>query len=160
MLPMTEEAVQRAKEFFAGKYNCAQSVMKTILIEKDLDFDQITQLTAGLGAGVAHEGNVCGAVSGAIAALGVVNGVHYPDVLKHKEATYASAEEFATRFKKKHGSILCNTLTGIEMSDTNARSRALREGVFGKLCPKYVESAVELALEISGKETIARKRER
>jgi C_GCAxxG_C_C family probable redox protein len=146
---MTEKAIAKAREFFAGNYNCAQSVMKAILTETDLDFSQIVPLTAGLGGGMAHEGNVCGSVSGAIAALGVLNSSHYSDILKHKEVTYAVAEEFVRRFKKEHGSILCNDLTGVDIKDTKARNRALKDGTFAKVCPHYVESAVKIVLELS-----------
>jgi C_GCAxxG_C_C family probable redox protein len=146
---MTEKSVAKAMEFFAGNYNCAQSVMKAILSETDLDFSQVVPLAAGLGGGMAHEGNVCGAVSGAIAALGVLNSSLYTDVLKHKEVTYEVAEEFVRRFKEEHGSILCNDLTGIDIKDTEARNRALKNGTFAKVCPHYVESAVEIVLGLS-----------
>jgi C_GCAxxG_C_C family probable redox protein len=146
---MTEKSIAKAKEFFARNYNCAQSVMKAILTETDLDFSQIVPLAAGLGGGMAHEGNVCGAVSGAIAALGVLNSSHYSDILKHKEVTYTVAEEFVRRFKKEHGSILCINLTGVDIRDTEARNRALRNGTFAKVCPNYVENAVKIVLELS-----------
>jgi C_GCAxxG_C_C family probable redox protein len=148
---MIDDAIAKAKQFFSGNNNCAQSVMKAVLSEKKMDFDQITPLSAGFGGGVAHEGNVCGAVSGAIAALGVLNSRHYTDVIEHKEATYSSAEEFIRRFKKIHGSILCNSLTGIDMADMKARNAAMKEGTFVRVCPSFVENAVRIALEISEK---------
>jgi C_GCAxxG_C_C family probable redox protein len=147
---MVDSAVTKARKLFSGKYNCAQSVMKGILSEMNMDFDQAIPLAAGLGGGMAHEGNVCGAVSGAIAALGVLNTRHYDDPSEHKDATYASSEEFVRRFKKAHGSILCDNLTGIAMSDSKARSVAQNEGLFARACPNYVESAVRIAFEIYG----------
>ena len=146
---MIDDAITNARRYFANNSNCAQSVMKAILVEKNMDFDQVIPLAAGLGGGVAHEGSVCGAVTGAIAALGVLNSRHYTDLVKHKESTYEDSEEFIRRFKEIHGSPLCNVLTGIEMKDTDARSRAMDSGLFAQRCPKYVENAVRIALEIS-----------
>jgi C_GCAxxG_C_C family probable redox protein len=148
----TEKAVATARELFASNHNCAQSVMKAILSEANLDFDQIVPLAAGLGGGISHEGNVCGAVSGAIAALGVLNTRWYTDVPKHKEATYALGEEFVRQFKRKHGSILCNSLTGIDITDVKARNHAFKNGTFRRVCPIYVESAVKIALELTERE--------
>ncbi|MGY5872661.1 MAG: C-GCAxxG-C-C family protein [Candidatus Thorarchaeota archaeon] len=146
---MIDESVNLATKYFSGNYNCSQSVMKAILVSKDLDFEQITNLSAGLGAGMAHEGNVCGAVSGAIAALGVIIGSTINDVKEHKEATYAITEDFVARFKKKQGSILCDKLTGIEMRNEDERKAAMKDGTFTKLCPHFVADAVRIALELS-----------
>ena len=146
---MIDESVALAKEFFSGKYNCSQSTMKAILVGMDMDFDQIMPLAAGLGAGVAHQGTVCGAVSGAIAALGVVESSLHIDALEQKEAAYSSGEEFVRRFKQKNDTILCNKLTGIEMSNLRARQEAMKEGIFSKVCPSFVSDAVRIALEIA-----------
>ncbi|MBE0526735.1 MAG: C_GCAxxG_C_C family protein, partial [Candidatus Thorarchaeota archaeon] len=71
---MIDESVELAKKYFSGNYNCSQSTMKAVLVGMDMDFEQIMHLAAGIGAGVAHEGNACGAVTGAILALGIVEG--------------------------------------------------------------------------------------
>ncbi len=146
---MIDDAVANARRYFSGNHNCAQSVMKAMLVETKMDFDQVIPLTAGLGGGVAHEGSVCGAVTGAIAALGVLNSRHYTDLVKHKEAAYKDSEEFIRRFKEVHGSVHCNDLTGIEMADLKARQKAMEGGLFAQRCPKFVENAVRIALEIS-----------
>ena len=146
---MIDESAALAKKFFSGKYNCSQSTMKAILVGMKMDFDQVMPLAAGLGAGVAHEGNACGAVTGAIAALGVLESRLHTDALEQKEAAYAAGEEFVRRFKQKYGTILCNKLTGIEMTDTKARKDAVDDGTFGKICPSFVSDAVRIALEIA-----------
>jgi len=148
---MTEESVKHAQELFSGKYNCAQSSMKAILVAHNLDFDQLFHLAAGLGAGIAHEGNACGAITGAIAALGVIEGKYHPEAVEQKAQAYAKGEEFIRRFKLKHGTILCNDLTGIEMTDLRERKKAMDEGIFNRKCPSYVADAVRLALEITMK---------
>ena len=148
---MTDESVRIALEFFSGKYNCAQSAMKAILMARNLDFERVFHLAAGFGAGIGHEGNVSGAVTGAIAALGVIEGKYYPDTLMQKEQAYAKGEEFIRIFKQKHGTILCDRLTGIEMNDLKARQKAMDDGTFEKRCPTYVADAVRIAIEIATK---------
>ncbi|MHA1421624.1 MAG: C-GCAxxG-C-C family protein [Candidatus Thorarchaeota archaeon] len=148
---MINESKALAKKYFSGQYNCSQSTMKGILVGMDIDFDQIMPFAVGLGAGVAHEGNVCGAVTGAILALGVIENKTYKDPLDQKEAAYAASEEFVRRFKKKQGTIICNQLTGITMADIEIRKDATKEGVFAEKCPSFVADAVQIALEITTK---------
>lgn len=146
---MINESKALAKKYFSGQYNCSQSTMKAILVGMDIDFDQIIPLAAGLGAGVAHEGNACGAVTGAILALGVIESKTHKDPLEQKDAAYATGEEFVRRFKEKHGTILCDQLTGILMTDIIARKVANDDGTFAKKCPSFVSDAVQIALEIA-----------
>lgn len=146
---MTDDTVKQAMNYFSSDYNCAQSVMKSILENKGMDFEGISFLAAGFGGGMGLEGHVCGAVSGAVAALGVLNSEKYDDTVKHKKATYVAVKEFIRRFAEKNGSIICNDLTGIDMSDQAAHDRAMEDGTFEKVCPSYVKDAVRIVLEIS-----------
>jgi len=146
---MIEETQNRAMEYFSGDYNCSQSVMKSILERKGLDFEEIFHLAAGFGGGVGLQGHICGAVSGAVAALGVIKGSKFDDASKHKEATYDSAERFMELFSEKNGSIICDDLTGIVMADKNQHDRAIEDGTFRKICPGFVKDAVRIVLEIT-----------
>lgn len=146
---MTDDTIKRAMKYFSTDYNCSQSVMKSVLEKRGVDFDEIFHLSAGFGGGVGLQGHICGAVSGAVAALGVINGKNYDDAQKHKEATYESTAKFMHMFKKKNGSIICDDLTGIEMADKTAHDRAMEDGTFQKVCPGYVKDAVEIVLDIT-----------
>ena len=145
---MTDDAVELSMKYFSSKYNCSQSVMKAVLENKGMDFDEIFNLTAGFGGGVGLKGHICGAVLGAVAALGVVNGAKYDDTRKHKKATYESAAKFMKKFSEKNGSIICDDLTGIVMSNVEAHDRAIEDGTFEKICPGYVKDAVRIVLDL------------
>lgn len=146
---MTENTEKRAMEYFASDYNCAQSVMKSILESKGMDFDEVFHLAAGFGGGVGLQGHICGAVSGAVAALGVINGSKFSDPIKHKEATYLSAEKFIKAFSEKNGSIICDDLTGIQMADKASHDKAIEDGTFRKICPGFVKDAIQIVLEMT-----------
>jgi C_GCAxxG_C_C family probable redox protein len=148
---MTQEAVSRALDYFDKDHNCAQAVLHSILDEYDMNFEEATAAMAGLGGGVGLRGNVCGAVTGAVAALGVLNMRKHKEVEKHKQETYTSAMNFIYKFEKKYETIICDGLTGIKMADTEARTAASDSGHFHKTCPKYVEEAVRLVLDMESK---------
>lgn len=60
---MIDDAVKLAMNYFSTGYNCAQSVLKSVLEVNEMDFDEIFNLAAGFGGGVGLQGHICGAVS-------------------------------------------------------------------------------------------------
>jgi len=146
---MIDDAVKLSMKYFSTDYNCAQSVMKSVLEIKGMDFNEIFNLAAGFGGGVGLQGHICGAVSGAVAALGVINGKRGGDVKKHKTMTYESTEEFIRRFQEKNGSIICDKLTGIQMADKAQHDKAMQDGTFEKVCPGYVKDVVKIVLDLT-----------
>ncbi len=148
---MTEDAVKLAMKYFSTDYNCSQSVMKSILESNDMDFEEIFNLAAGFGGGVGLQGHICGAVSGAVAALGVLNSKKTKDTKQHKAMTYESVQKFISIFKDKNGSIICDELTGIEMADKEQHDKAIRNGTFREICPGFVKDAVKIILDITEK---------
>ncbi|MGY5864395.1 MAG: C-GCAxxG-C-C family protein [Candidatus Thorarchaeota archaeon] len=145
---MTDETVKNAHRYFDKDHNCAQAVIRSVLEKYDMHFEEATATMAAMGGGVGLQGNVCGAVIGAVAALGVLNTSRLKDVEKHKQASYTSAAKFIYKFKKMHETVICDELTGVTMADNEARTAASDKGHFHKICPKYVEDAVRIALDM------------
>ena len=58
--------------------------------------------------------------------------------------------KFIHKFKKKFETVICDELTGIPMADKSSREAAIENGVFRKTCPKFVEEAVRIAIDIIG----------
>ena len=140
---------ENAKEYFASGYNCAQSVFRAVLEAKGLFFDEASFLAAGFGGGVGgQQGDICGAVAGAIMAIGILHKQSITDIVEHKKATYKSANVFVIEFQKIHKTHICNDLVGFDMSDNEAKNKAREEGVFTTICPKFVETAVEIVLDM------------
>ena len=102
---MSDDSVKLALKYFSTDYNCSQSVMKAILEKEGMDFDEIFHLAAGVGGGFGLEGHVCGAVSGAVAAIGVLNGRKHSDDVKQRKTTYPLVKKFLHRFAEKYETI-------------------------------------------------------
>ncbi|MFW9769253.1 MAG: C-GCAxxG-C-C family protein [Candidatus Thorarchaeota archaeon] len=148
---MIEETVANAMGYFDEDHNCAQAVLHSVLENYGLYFDDAVYTIAGMGGGIGLQGNVCGAVVGAVAAFGVLNKQRIVDVKEHKEATYTSAIKFMYKFKKKHDTIICDSLTGVTMADKEARDDAIEKGHFHKVCPQFVEDAVRIVVDMEDK---------
>ena len=145
---LTKDVANKALAHFENDYNCAQAVFKAILDHKGIALDRATDLAAGFGGGISFSGQQCGAISGGLMSIGVLVGETITDVRDHKWETFRLCKEFQKRFTEKFGTIRCDDLTGINMSDENALTKAIDEGVFSEICPKFVGWSAETVLEL------------
>jgi len=145
---MVEDAVASALKYFSSDHNCAQSVLRSLLEHKKLYFKEATRVAAGFGGGIAREGQTCGAVTGAIMAIGAIEGRLVPEFLDHKKATYEIGKRFLKHFKEKHKTCLCKELIGYDVGDPEQYREAEKKGVFRDLCTSFVEDAVRIVLDL------------
>ena len=101
---------ERAKALFCGGYNCAQAVLCAFADVTHLPMETAARLASGFGGGIGRMREVCGAVSGAVMALGLVCGYDDPKDTQAKAAHYARVQEFARRFREQTGSVVCREL--------------------------------------------------
>lgn len=106
---MSAEADMAEEKFLSG-YNCAQAILYTFAPKYGLDPDMALKLATGLGGGMCRRGEVCGAVSGGIVALGLKFGRGTQQDRSATEQTYDLAGELMSRFEKRCGSYLCRVL--------------------------------------------------
>jgi len=135
---------QRALELFSEHYNCAQSVYAACATDESRTEVQRLALAAPFGGGIARQGEICGALTDALLALGEAGGAAMAaDPVAGRNAVYQRAKQITEAFRAAHGSILCRELTGCAL-DTEAGQRSFNErGLHQNLCSKLVVFAVE-----------------
>ncbi len=138
------DPVQLAKERFAQGLNCSQAVFAAFAAQAGLSEKVALQIASPFGAGLARQGNVCGAVTGALMALGIQRGTDSP---QGKEETYRLAQQFVARFKATYGTILCKDLIGYDVSNAEGLQAARDSRIFATICPAVVEHAARLLEE-------------
>jgi len=107
-----------AQRLFREGYNCSQAVFCAFCDETGLDTDLAAQLSSSFGGGIGRLREVCGAVSGAMMALGALRGYSNISDPDKKIRHYERVQEFARRFREKNGSIICRELLkGIEVTE-------------------------------------------
>jgi C_GCAxxG_C_C family probable redox protein len=146
-----EQAKEKAASYFKG-FNCSQSVLKTLLDFYEIDDPLLARTGSGFGGGIARQGDVCGAISGAVIFFGILYGMDKPG--DPKERVYEAVQEFYTRFKEKYHSTVCKELCGYDLSTSEGTKKFNEEKVHEKICPEYVCYAAELAMEIVEKRGI------
>jgi C_GCAxxG_C_C family probable redox protein len=144
-LSIMTDPVQIANDRFAQGFTCAQAVLSAFTAQAGITEEAALRLASPFGSGIARQGQVCGALSGALMALGLQRGNSAP---QDKEETYRKVQEFVQAFQDRHGAILCRELVGYDIS-TPEGLQAAREGkVFDNICPALVNGAAEMLAEI------------
>ena len=143
------DPIQIAQDRFAQGFSCSQSVFSAFASKCGVTDETALKLASPFGGGIAHQGNVCGAVTGALMALGLACGSASSDK-EEKDKTYLLAEDFIRRFREKHDTILCRELIGYDISKPDELLKAREGQVFSSACPRFVKDATELVEEILG----------
>ena len=135
---------EQAEKLFRNEYLCAPSVLSTFSQELGLDKDMALKIATGFGAGIAGRSRICGAITGAIMAIGLKYGRGMNEPREVQEKTFRIVNEFIEKFVAKHGTTECKELIGYDLTNPRERVMALENGVYDTICPKFVKNAVEL----------------
>ncbi|MBQ6692417.1 MAG: C_GCAxxG_C_C family protein [Clostridia bacterium] len=127
---------EKAIELFNNGYNCAQAAYLATRNEMpDVSEEAAARMSAAFGGGVGGLGHTCGAVCGAVMALGEVLYPAPNGPEEEKSAARAAMRNLGLAFEKEFGSCMC-----ADLKDT---APAREDGL--KPCTAYVEWCVEQA---------------
>jgi C_GCAxxG_C_C family probable redox protein len=90
----------------------------------------------------------CGAVTGAYLALAAKHGMSDGADQPAKDKTYALVQEFARRFKERHGAVDCRDLLGVDLSAPGGLQLAQERQLFSTRCSELIRTAAEILDEI------------
>lgn len=133
-------SIEEAVQLFGRGYMCSQAVFAAFSEDFDLPKEQALKIGACFGSGM-RRGEVCGACTGALMALGLKYG---EDKVKSNEV----CERFLDEFENENGSIICNELLGCDISTEDGVKYAGENKLFTEFCPKMVESAAKILNEM------------
>ncbi|MBU1698862.1 MAG: C-GCAxxG-C-C family protein [Candidatus Eisenbacteria bacterium] len=139
---------EKANSLMQEYGSCCSGVLGAFVTELGLEMDTVAGLGRGMAGGIGGLGHICGAVSGAILAIGLktTNKDNIHDMQAGFE-TMEKVREFVTRFEEQHSSIICKDLIGCDISSQEKSAVAMKNGAFAN-CPKYVESAANILDEM------------
>jgi C_GCAxxG_C_C family probable redox protein len=140
--------VQDAVEIFKQGFSCSQAVLAAFSESLGLDREKALRISQSFGGGMASLGMTCGAVTGAMLAIGLKYGRTRPEDDEAKQKTYRLVRELLRRFKDRHGSIVCRDLIGVDLSAPDGHELGAERGVFANLCPGFVADAAQILEEI------------
>jgi len=119
-----------ATALFANGYNCAQAVLSAFGKAHFKDHASALRLASGFGAGIAYRGEMCGAVSGAIMALGLRYGYQEVTDTTSKENMMKIIRKFLDLFEEQHGSVICSKLLNVDIGTPEGLAYARENEIF------------------------------
>ena len=136
--------VKDAVDLFLDKYVCSQAVFAAFSENMGISKEDALKIGACFGSGM-RKGEVCGACTGALMALGLKYG-------ESKEKSNEVCEMFLDEFKKENSSYICRDLLDCDISTPEGVEYALKKNLFNEICPKMVESAAIITEKILNNE--------
>jgi C_GCAxxG_C_C family probable redox protein len=142
---MTEaEALRRARELFlrTDSHNgCAEVTLLVLQEAFNPDGKADPSPALALNGGVAWQGKVCGALTGAAVAWGILAArrMPYGDAKQYARETIA---RLMGDFESRFGSVNCRDLTGWDIRTEEQHAAFVEEGAWRETCMRQVEFVV------------------
>lgn len=149
---LAEERAELARKNFLAGYNCPQSVVHAfddVLLENGIDPSTALRLASPFGGGMGRMREVCGAVSGMLMIIGLLEGYNDSEAYDAKADLYAHIQELASAFREEHGTILCRDLLGLaEGTSASAPEKRTQAYYHNRPCAEFCATAARLVGEL------------
>ncbi|WP_172649545.1 C-GCAxxG-C-C family protein [Thiolapillus brandeum] len=139
------KASQKGKELFDSGLYCAESVLKVIADEENIDSPLIPGIATGFCSGMSRTCNMCGALTGGILALNVVFGRSSSE--ESVEENYIAVQSLMNKFKNEFGTTNCQELLDCDLGSKEGQ-QTFNENNLHLKCREYTGKVTQLAREI------------
>ncbi len=140
-----DEVNKSVKKLIEKQYSCSQITLGVLSGEIGMDIDKAMRIASCFGGGMGR-GDTCGAVSGALMAIGFLSG----GTPEEKEVNHERTSEFVNAFIERTGSCYCRDHLGFDLStpEGGEMMQSLHEaGTPPEICETLMNTVVEMVLE-------------
>ena len=117
------------------------------MLQEARGFPLITEAAAGFGGGIGGEQDVCGAISGAVIAIGYREGRRGGNQMEIARAARPFVRDVYEGFRERFGAVDCRALTGYDFSDPVQNEKAHADSERAAKCQYYKEWVIRRLLE-------------
>ena len=114
--------------------------------EFNIESDVIPKIATCFGGGIGNSGDICGAVVGAVMAIGLVR--QQSTSIEEWLDTAGVARTLMRRFEEEMGAIKCRDLTGIDLLSAEGAEELMNSEVAMMVCFPAVATAFRIAMEL------------
>ncbi|HXL02859.1 MAG TPA: C-GCAxxG-C-C family protein [Candidatus Atribacteria bacterium] len=131
-------------EYHDQGFNCCESILQGLGDYLGVKSDLIPSIATGFGGGIGHTGGICGAITGAVMALGIKYGRKDPRDKEKRDWFYKMVENFLQDAEKELGSLSCRDLIGLTLN-TDETMKIYREKNLRRKCHEIISQVEKLA---------------
>jgi len=139
---------KEARKRFERGFSCAPAVLSAYCEQLGLQEALALKIACGFGGGIGRTGRTCGAVTGAIMAIGLKYGQADLADEEARQKTHELAAEFIKRFTALHGSIECRELIGYDLSDPEQLELARASQDRHNTCERLVYGSAQILEDV------------
>lgn len=140
-----QEAVELALLRFTSGSSCAESVLGAMAKYYGIEDPLIPRISTPFGAGCGRMQLTCGALTGGLMVIGLMQGRDSSD--QDKEPAYKLARGLAEYFKTKATSTNCSEIIGIDLNNPGKTAEFRANEGFEKTCNPLVVSVCKWLIE-------------
>ncbi len=137
---------ERAAKHFEAEFNCAESVLMSLAESIGVRSESIPKIATPFGGGIGRRGSVCGALTGAVIAIGLKLGRSKAEDTRTRDESSEKALELLERFEKEFGSVHCYDLIKLDL--TTPEGRKMIKAVRLEKCINFVRAAARNAAQL------------
>ena len=141
-----EEAVDLTKSYAEKRFLCSEAVLLSLCDHLQIRSEIVPRIATGFGAGMGGQGLVCGAISGAVMALGIKFGRDNAE--KKGNKPYWFTAEFLRRFRREWNRVTCRELTGCDLTTDAGRKKYDDNELWETKCRKLIATSSEIAYDM------------
>jgi len=112
----------------------------------ELENPAIPKIASGFAGGIGNTGATCGAVVGAVMAIGLKLG--RADTMEGMLQNLSVPRKLRRRFETEMGDIGCRELTGQDLSTEDGIAKLMNSDISQKVCFPAVSAAYRIAVEL------------
>ena len=139
---------QKAKKQFEKGFSCAPSVLSAYSEQLGLEATLALKIACGFGGGIGRTGRTCGAVTGAVMAIGLMHGQTDVNDEESRQETHELVKKFIEKFTEVHGSVECRELIGYDLSNPTEFESARESAVIENKCRGFVYDAARILEDV------------
>jgi len=144
---MSKES-EKAVYYFNNGYCCAESVLLSIAESKGIESPLIPKIATGFCGGMSHTDGTCGALTGGILAISMVNG--RAQTSDDRNLPETQVQHLVALFKEKYATTQCYKLTGCDLGTDEGQEQFVNEGM-KSLCDSLVDFVTDKTMELLAK---------
>ena len=143
---MEKKVAQKAIAYFEAGFNCSESILKGYLDVYGKD-PILGAAASGFGGGIGGKGITCGAVLGAVIAIGL----HYNRQNSADKELYSkvreNSRELIEQFSEINASSYCKDLQPYDLTTMTGREKLHNDPEVKTKCKSYLASAAALLVK-------------
>jgi C_GCAxxG_C_C family probable redox protein len=134
---------QEVKELFEQGFDCSQVVLSHYANTLGIDVDMARKVSACFGGGM-MAGETCGAITGALMAIGLKYGHYKPQDKQQKEIVKKKLAQFREEYQKSRSVSLCREILGHDFTKPGEMEIIKEGNLIDKICPRLVVDITDI----------------